>query len=271
MSDRTPRYPFTSYPNGWYFIAETRDMKPGDERSGIVCGTRILFRMQSNGIIVLDNAMQCHEDNGLLYVFWGTQQKEVMRLPHFVELRDDGWMGPFNHVFKIRSHVQDITENTVDRAHMVNVHGYRSAPACHSFRIDGPHLVMSTEGPRTMFGITETIKMDITCYGVGLIETYVVSDHVTTKILITNTPIDEDTVRINLWFAIKKQGRLRDTIHRLLVPPLVHREFSYDLPIWENKIYRAQPILCAEEKDVANYRRWARQFFQEATVNEVAA
>ena len=36
---------------------------------------------------------------------------------------------------------------------------------------------------------------------------------------------------------------------------------SQDIPIWENKIYREPPVLRPREKDVSEHRRWCRQFY----------
>ena len=33
-----------------------------------------------------------------------------------------------------------------------------------------------------------------------------------------------------------------------------------DVPIWENKIYRPQPVLCAGEKTIMTFRKWSSQF-----------
>jgi phenylpropionate dioxygenase-like ring-hydroxylating dioxygenase large terminal subunit len=36
---------------------------------------------------------------------------------------------------------------------------------------------------------------------------------------------------------------------------------SQDIPIWENKVYREPPVLRPEEKDISEHRRWCRQFY----------
>jgi hypothetical protein len=37
-----------------------------------------------------------------------------------------------------------------------------------------------------------------------------------------------------------------------------------DMRIWKNKIHRAQPILCEEDGFLAEFRRWAKQFYSNA-------
>ena len=34
-----------------------------------------------------------------------------------------------------------------------------------------------------------------------------------------------------------------------------------DMRIWENKIHRARPVLCEADRYLADFRRWARQFY----------
>ena len=36
---------------------------------------------------------------------------------------------------------------------------------------------------------------------------------------------------------------------------------SQDIPIWENKIYRDRPVLTRSERPILEHRRWARQFY----------
>jgi hypothetical protein len=34
-----------------------------------------------------------------------------------------------------------------------------------------------------------------------------------------------------------------------------------DMRIWSNKIHRTQPVLCAADTHLAEFRRWAKQFY----------
>jgi len=33
------------------------------------------------------------------------------------------------------------------------------------------------------------------------------------------------------------------------------------VPIWESKIHRANPVMCETDKNIAEFRRWTRQFY----------
>jgi hypothetical protein len=44
----------------------------------------------------------------------------------------------------------------------------------------------------------------------------------------------------------------------------LEKQMGEDIPIWENKKYYAQPMLCDGDGPFGVYRRWMRQFFDEA-------
>jgi hypothetical protein len=37
---------------------------------------------------------------------------------------------------------------------------------------------------------------------------------------------------------------------------------TQDFPIWENKLFRAQPALAEGDGPIAEFRRWAAQFYR---------
>jgi hypothetical protein len=44
----------------------------------------------------------------------------------------------------------------------------------------------------------------------------------------------------------------------------LEKQMGEDIPIWENKKYLAQPLLCDGDGPFGVYRRWMRQFFDGA-------
>ena len=38
------------------------------------------------------------------------------------------------------------------------------------------------------------------------------------------------------------------------------RAFEQDFPIWANKLYREQPLLCEADGPIHEFRSWARRF-----------
>jgi len=45
---------------------------------------------------------------------------------------------------------------------------------------------------------------------------------------------------------------------------------SQDIPIWENKVYRDHPVLRSMEKDISEHRRWSQQFYSFPVAAEAA-
>jgi hypothetical protein len=80
----------------------------------------------------------------------------------------------------------------------------------------------------------------------------------------TSTPIDGETTDVSFAYTVntagdeKKARGVGDAIIRDL-----EKQMSEDIPIWENKKYYAQPMLCDGDGPFGLYRRWMRQFFDE--------
>ncbi len=80
----------------------------------------------------------------------------------------------------------------------------------------------------------------------------------------------------NGWFAVEFSHDLRDGE----VEPISYcgEEFMNavtagvreDLDIWKYKVHRARPMLTKEDRFIADFRRWARQFSCESTADEEA-
>ena len=65
----------------------------------------------------------------------------------------------------------------------------------------------------------------------------------------------------NAWARASRQaaGRLGEIIYSEFL-----RQVKQDIPIWESKVYTPRPLLCDGDGQIAEFRRWARQFYSEA-------
>ena len=79
---------------------------------------------------------------------------------------------------------------------------------------------------------------------------------------ITQTPVDEEFTEITLLFSMKrlKDASATESISKMN-DEITNLQFTQDVPIWENKIYRERPILTKADGPVSQYRRWFRQFY----------
>jgi hypothetical protein len=49
----------------------------------------------------------------------------------------------------------------------------------------------------------------------------------------------------------------------------VIRELEQDIPIWENKIYVAPPVLCDGDGPIGIFRKWVKQFYTQSQYDRI--
>jgi hypothetical protein len=108
------------------------------------------------------------------------------------------------------------------------------------------------------------VRTKTTTCGPGIVAVEVHQDPVEMLTYITQTPIDDELTEINLHFSMKRLAdeRMTETISELN-DQITNLQFTQDVPIWENKIYRERPIITKIDGPVAQYRRWFRQFYSD--------
>ncbi len=186
-------------------------------------------------------------------------------LPTLPELEDHElvWHAPTNARWRIRTHPQEILENTVDIAHFRFVHGV-SAFGALSSEEHGPMLrttaELSLNSPRGPVAGAVVNEM----WGLGIDVNRVVGIGKGATI-VTVTPVDGELVDVAYAFLSPRssdgngisragQGHVRDNIAQI----------EADFPIWEHKVHRADPALARGEGAIMDFRRWARQFYATA-------
>lgn len=183
---------------------------------------------------------------------------------------------------RVRMHILEFAENSVDRAHFQPVHGQMRIPWTQlpvpgvrieheaDWRVDGTvpwkmyffdKAVLRILGRRVeragasariaFFGPGGVVKFRFTIPGRGDIEMYQ-----------THLPVGPLEQQVNFrWFADRR-------LPRLLVWYVVGNwisQWARDIQIWENKIYREHPRLCRDDGPVFRLRQWYRQFLPDST------
>jgi hypothetical protein len=79
---------------------------------------------------------------------------------------------------------------------------------------------------------------------------------------ITQTPVDDEFTEVSLLFSMKRLAdeEATEAVSKLN-DEITNLQFTQDVPIWENKIYRERPVLTKTDGPVVQYRRWFRQFY----------
>jgi nitrite reductase/ring-hydroxylating ferredoxin subunit len=74
------------------------------------------------------------------------------------------------------------------------------------------------------------------------------------------TPVDEDNVHVRWLFSVPVEAG--DKSAQFFAEQFTSG-VTQDIPIWENKIYRPLPILTKGESGIVAHRNWSKQFYSE--------
>ena len=170
------------------------------------------------------------------------------------------WDGPAHHRRTVRTHVLEIGENLVDPAHFQTLHGVPTVPTTET-AADGPTFRswtrLAQETPRGM----ALTRIETEGSGVGVWRVRFLGI-VETLLLFDLTPVGDGVVAIHLDFYISRAGG--STAGRGVGASMIDEimyQLDQDIPIWEHKIYRQEPLLVAGEGGIPAIRRWARAFY----------
>jgi phenylpropionate dioxygenase-like ring-hydroxylating dioxygenase large terminal subunit len=197
-------------------------------------------------------------------------QWEVPALP---EHGAADWTPYEKRSWKIRTHNQEMAENSVDSAHFLYLHGVQEMPET-SAEANGHvlHATSSTVMKTPQGKVKGHIEVFAHGFGFtttrfrGLVETLLVS---------SATTIDEDFVELRFAFTVKKM--VNEGVTTTVAAAFqreIGRQLEQDIPIWENKIYVHPPVLVEGDGPIGLFRRWAKQFYEnggEAIEHTVAA
>ena len=177
---------------------------------------------------------------------------------------EDAWTPWRTTRYQVRVHVQDLTENIIDRSHFATVHDM-APPEVEQFDVGFAGTSMIVEQRLTVTAVSEAgfeVATTTTTCGPGIVAVEVSQDPIEMLTYITQTPIDDEQTEITLSFSMK---RLEDEAATASISELNDRitnlQFTQDVPIWEHKAYRERPMLTTADGPVAQYRRWFRQFY----------
>jgi phenylpropionate dioxygenase-like ring-hydroxylating dioxygenase large terminal subunit len=166
--------------------------------------------------------------------------------------------------YRVRVHVQDLTENILDRAHFASVHDM-ATPDEERFEVefDGARLVVEQRLKVTAVSAAgvEVLSRTVNS-GPGVSVTEVRQGPLHMLNYITQTPIDEEWTDVRIHFSME---RLPDEAATAAVEELNERitndQFRQDVPIWEHRAWLDRPRLTPRDGPIARYRRWYRQFY----------
>lgn len=201
------------------------------------------------------------ERNGMIYVWFhpngGAPEFDVPTLAYETE---EGWTTWRHSKIRIKTHSREIVENVVDIGHFQPVHGTHVKTFENEFT---DHLAIQrntgTAYPRG--GGVDHFSLEATYYGPGFQITNM-DGYLQSMLVNAHTMVDDNTLDLRFGVSIKsRDGKpiaseiLDKYIENLTVG------FLEDVQIWENKVYRDVPVLCAGDGPIGKLRRWYGQFY----------
>lgn len=207
------------------------------------------------------------ERNGMVFVWHDAQgSAPSWQPPDIAEWHDDGWLRPWlRYEWTVKTHPQEMGENGIDWPHFQTVH-HMSMPEQRGFEFND-HVYRWSVGAAkqvsTLAGAPDSVLMHGENWGLGYSWLRQTSAFFDTVVATGLTPIDAETTHVQLG-VIARQGEQgeADTREQLRSYMDEHAVVAQqDFPIWENKIYREDPLLCDGDGPISAYRRWAQQFY----------
>lgn len=206
------------------------------------------------------------EKNGLIFVYYCPKgEAPGWELP---DIDFSGWTPNRVVRWEVRSHPQEIAENTVDCSHLKPVHHAISADVmavkqeAHVMHVI-INLVATGEAIQMPDEVNE-VELDVTLHGLGqiVVRTHVKTSDLRTMQRIHSTPIDEERVAI---FGVNNTREMPDPGYTREIDDAFWQAFNVDFPrdfpIWEKKAYIDKPLLVPGDGPIGRYRRWCRQFY----------
>jgi phenylpropionate dioxygenase-like ring-hydroxylating dioxygenase large terminal subunit len=207
-------------------------------------------------------ALPMQERYGLIWAWYHPACEEpTWELPHIPCMEDEGWTGSSRGTWSANTAIQEITENSVDTAHLKFLHGAAGIPPIaveyeahmQRFNIGGGYIVGETWGPGSVGTVTFT------------------QEGVSATLFSYTQPITREKTQMNMSFRHKiyPEGSREQAIARKLIEHMVHEADgetsagfeSVDMIVWNNKKYRHKPLLCDGDGPVLQFRKWFRQFY----------
>lgn len=191
-------------------------------------------------------------------------------LDALVEAVPADWRQRSGPAHDIHTIAQEIGENSVDGPHLVYVHGQPVVPNGQS-QYAGPlrqtliNTQLPIEGEDGQMHSCD-YRLNLQQWGPGL-QILRQERYVSLLNIMTITPLDTALTRLRFtFFHPPYEDGFRQRMIDELIEEQVGQRGDYagveaDLPIWDNKIYRAQPLLCDGDGPILQYRAWFRQFY----------
>ncbi len=247
----TIRCPF----HGWQFEGESGECSHIPYCDRIPSGARV-------------RPWPTQEKNGLIWAWYHAEAKPPeWDFPEIPEIAHEDWSEPSYFELEIDAHIQETHENNNDPVHFQYVHGMPETPPSQiTFSEDGRHYQIVSHSERVMPSGTFKTSLVRDSWGLGLNAIWMKGiPGVGSLLYAATTPIDEKRVH-SRWLLTATKNCI-DVVGEEIMSALKKGVYD-DFPIWKHKVYRERPVLCEADTYLAQYRKWARQFYSNPIAEE---
>ena len=228
---------------------------------------------------------ETRETAGFVFAYFGHGGRKPDWRPPTMD--DEGWSACKVRRFLVRTHPQDIAENSVDTNHLLHVHGWEEGRQSAAARAEGRYYTAAfaysgrSNVPGTGRFRYET-EATVHVWGLGFV--YTESDATAFGMRVRNwflaSPVDGEHFEAFVGVQTKRladapepdPSPLREFLDGLVVQLTrsvimyeTGREFRKDVAIWNHRRYEQTPKLCASDGELHKFRRYCRQFYPSST------
>jgi phenylpropionate dioxygenase-like ring-hydroxylating dioxygenase large terminal subunit len=181
-------------------------------------------------------------------------------VPVLAEIGHPDWTPPRYFDLEVGVHMQEMAENNCDPVHFRYVHTMTSIPETEiRFSNDGMFMHLTDEAERTSAFGTFRSKLERDSFGIGVVTVRIVGiPEAGLLMLSSTTPIDRGHTHSRWVFTVTRN--VADTAGEEFIRGLSTGVMA-DMRIWENKIYRPNPVLCDGDAFLGKFRQWTKQFY----------
>lgn len=205
------------------------------------------------------------EINGLVLVYHDPDgAPPAFEIPIIPEHGTEAWLPWTTNHYRIKTHPREIVENLADRAHFPRVHN--TTIDDFAFDVSGHTATQRVKGRAHLpDGGVDNFQSQTTYHGPGYLLMRM-DGALQNYMIVAHTPVTHAELDLRMGVMLKIVGGNRSKTEGYVGHYMANLKagFEDDIRVWENKLYREQPVLCDGDGPIMQLRRWYRQFYRNA-------